>query len=190
MAKSSIYSRIIRRETHSPRSAAAITIAVILILLLAWVGTESVLDFVNAHALLLAPGTAFTALLDLSSSAQATLLASGITLVVVGLLLAAFAILPGARARHQLPSERYAVVVDDNVIANAILRRLSFESGLEPGQITVYLGRGSAQIRVVPSSGLPVDREALREAVSAELQSYDLRLRPKVIVARQGVVSR
>ena len=40
----SLYSRISRRETHSPRSLLAIILAVLLIIVAAWIGTEIVLS--------------------------------------------------------------------------------------------------------------------------------------------------
>jgi hypothetical protein len=57
---SGIYRRVSRRETHSPRSLVAIVLAVVLILVLAWIGTEIVLALLGAPALLVAPVDMFT----------------------------------------------------------------------------------------------------------------------------------
>lgn len=47
-----LYRRIVRRETHSPRSGAATTVAVVLVLLLVWIGVESVLAVVGTASTL------------------------------------------------------------------------------------------------------------------------------------------
>jgi len=55
MSTASLYKRIVRRETHSSRAGIAITLAVLLIVALAWIGTEAVLAAVGTAPLLLAP---------------------------------------------------------------------------------------------------------------------------------------
>lgn len=52
-----LYPRLVRRETHSSRSGSAIVLAVLLILLFAWLGTEAVLAVLGQPALLVAPRT-------------------------------------------------------------------------------------------------------------------------------------
>ena len=49
------YGRIRRRELHSSRSAAAITVAVVVILLCLWLAAEIVLRLIDQPALLAAP---------------------------------------------------------------------------------------------------------------------------------------
>ena len=62
------YRRIGRRETHSPRSLLAIVLAVLLIVTLAWVGTEIVIALLGAPALLVAPVDMFTATMNLTDA--------------------------------------------------------------------------------------------------------------------------
>lgn len=182
----STYARIARRETHSSRSTAAVTVAAVIILLLVWIATESVLVVIHGLALLAAPTAVITAIAEVTSVPQPLLIGGGIVIGLLGVLLIVMAILPGARARHRLPSGRCAVIVDDKVIANAIVRRVSFENALDPEQLTVYLGRRQVDVRVVPSSGIPVDRAEIRETVADEIERYNLRLRARVVVANEG----
>lgn len=184
-----VYSRILRRETHSPRSGAAISVAIVLILILAWAGIEAALAAAHAPALIAAPTALVGALAGMTSIEPSALVVGGIVVVLLGLILVAIAVLPGKLARHRMPSERCAVVVDDNVIANAIARRISFDNAVPPEQITVHLGHRTVDVRVTPSSGLPLDRAEIHEIVAEELGSYDLRLRTKVSVAKDGVIA-
>ena len=77
MSTDSTYRRLVRRETHSSRAGIAITIAVLLILVLAWLGTESVLAAVGSAPLLLAPADAASATLDAASAPAGALVAVG-----------------------------------------------------------------------------------------------------------------
>jgi hypothetical protein len=191
MTPPSPYSRILRRETHSPRSALAISLAVVLILVLAWIGTESVLALLGQPALLVAPVDALAAALALPTAVlSGALLAAGIVTALVGLVLALLAILPGRRARHTAPVGRTAVVIDNTVIASALARTASRAANIDPDQVVVTVGHRTATVTVRPTSGFVVDKGAVTAAVDAQLAQLDLTpsVRATVVIDKKGVV--
>ncbi|PRY64691.1 hypothetical protein B0I08_11276 [Glaciihabitans tibetensis] len=188
---SSVYRRILRRETHSPRAGLAIALAVVLILVLAWIGTESVLAFLSRPALLVAPGDALSAATTLPEAVvPATIIGGGAVLAVIGLIILLFALLPGRRARHIGVVDRTAVVVDNTVIASALARTASYTADIDPDQVVVTIGRRTAEVSVRPTSGFAVDRAAIAEAVAEQLEALNLTptIRSKVVIEKKGVV--
>jgi hypothetical protein len=166
--------RLVRRETHSPRSAAAITLAVVLILVLAWLGTEVVLQLIGAPALLAAPSDMIAFVVDAQAQNTALFGIAGILVAVVGLILLVTGLAPGRRARHELPARRGSVVVDNEVIASAIARTASRAAGVDPDNCTVSVSHRRAEIQLMPTSGSPVDEAAVLSAVIAHLERLDL----------------
>jgi hypothetical protein len=79
-----LYRRAVRREMHSPRSALAITIAIVLALVLAWLGTESVLAAIGQPPLLVAPKDHVTAVLTAATAPAPLLVAIGVVAAIVG----------------------------------------------------------------------------------------------------------
>lgn len=185
------YRRIIRRETHSSRAGLAITLSVVLILALAYVGAEAVLALLGLAPLLADPATAWSAVLGLPSSADAALLvAAGVVAAIIGVLLLIAALSPGRRLDHVTASDRAAVVIDNRAIASALARRAAHAADLDPDQVVVSVGRTVAEVRVQPSSGWPLDRSVIDAAVAAEIDRLELSppLRHRLIVAPKGVV--
>lgn len=187
---SGVHRRVSRRETHSPRSLIAIVLAVVLIVVFAWIGTEIVLSLFGLGALLVAPADMFAAALNLPSLPTAILAAAGIVVAVVGVLLIIAAVSPGRRARHTLASERSAVVIDNEVIASALARHAALAADVDPDDVTVSVSHRLAEVRLVPSAGRPVDRAAVQSEVDRHLADYDLRprLRARVQIAEQSKV--
>lgn len=175
---SSLYARISRRETHSPRSVIAITLAVITILATIWIGTEMVLALFALPPLLVAPVDMFGALLGLSDAPEGLVAAAGIVVAIIGLLLLVVAVSPGRRARHSLDTERAATVVDDEVIASALARHASLAGDVDPDNTSVSVSRRRALVRLTPTSGYPVDQHEVAEVVARQLESY--RLQPRI----------
>lgn len=183
--------RMVRRTTHSSRAVASVITAVLLIVVLAWVGTEIVLSALGAPALLAPPvrmGQWLAAVPQ--NTAPPVLLGAGVGLVLIGVALVLLGILPGTRPRHILPSDRSAVVVDDDVIAAALSRTARQAAGLVPAQVTAVVGRSRAELMIHPTSGLALDEAAVEEAVHRELASYGVRPEPtvRVRVSNRGVV--
>jgi hypothetical protein len=190
MSTDSTYRRLVRRETHSSRSGIAVTLAVILILVLAWLGTEAVLAAVGAAPLLVAPADAATAALDAVSAPAGWLVPAGVVAALVGLVLVIVGLKPGRRGRRGASSARTAAVVDDRVIARSLARTASYAGGVSPEQVDVSVAHRTALVRLTPTSGRTTDVHAVEEAVRAELAEYDYTpgLTAKVSLAEEGKV--
>jgi hypothetical protein len=188
---SAAYRRIVRRETHSPRSGFAILLAVLVLLVAAWLVTETVLVLVGAPPLLSTPGALVDGALALPTAVlPAALVTAGIVVAALGLVCVLVAVLPGRRPRHQGPTGRTALVVDDRAIASALARRAARAAGIDPDNVVVTVGRRAAEVRLSRSSGWAIDTEAVEAAVAHELKRLDLSpaLRPTVAVETTGVV--
>jgi hypothetical protein len=168
------YQRILRRETHSPRSVLAITVSVVIIVLCVYAGTEIVLGMLNHRALLVAPQDALTAVSGLGTAPTGVPITIGVLLMVLGLFLLVGALTPGRRARHQLPSRRAAVVVDDEVIASSLARQAAHAGNANPDNTVVSVSARRATVRIVPTSGTPVLRSAVADAVHQQLAEFEL----------------
>jgi len=190
MSTDSTYRRLVRRETHSSRSGIAIALAVILILVLAWLGTEAVLAALGAAPLLVAPADAVSASLDAVSAPAGWLVAAGVVAAIVGLVLVIVGLKPGRRGRRGAASARTAAVVDDRVIARSIALTASLAGEVSPDQVDVTVSARTALVRLTPTSGRTTDARAVEEAVAAELAAYDYSpaLTAKVSLAPEGKV--
>ena len=186
----SLYSRIIRRETHSPRSLLAIILAVILIVVLLWIGTEIVLALFGLPALLVAPVDMFTSAVGVVDAPPEAVATAGIVAAVIGLVLIVAAVSPGRRARHVLDTDRAATVVDNEVIASALARHASTAGNIDPDNATVSVSHRQADVHLTPTSGVPVNRGDVTAAVADQLDSYGLRppVRARVHLAERGKV--
>ncbi|MEX0152185.1 DUF6286 domain-containing protein [Microbacterium sp. LMI1-1-1.1] len=170
---------VVRRETHSPRTVAMLTVVVLLLLALVYAGTEIVLAATGSAPLLIAPGAAFDALADpLGAFAPGAVIAAGIVLALVGLILVVLALKPGRLSRHEMEAGERAVVVDNGVVASALAQRLSADTGIARDDIVVGVAHRSVDVTVRPPLGIPVDAEAVRRSVETEIESY--RLTPSV----------
>lgn len=190
MSTAGLYRRILRRELNSPRSVLAITVAVVVILLCTYLGTEIVLMMLGQRALLAAPQDMLTVLGTLGSVPVGSPIVMGVVLMIVGLLLLIGALTPGRRARHKLAADRAAVVVDDEVIASALARHAAHAGNAHPDNTVVTVSRRRAIVRITPTSGIPVRRDQVSEAIQEQLAAYDVtpNLRPSIVVASTGKV--
>lgn len=184
------YRRILRRETHSSRAVLAIAVAVAVILLCLYTGTEIILMMLDHPALLAAPQDMLTALSTLAATPIATPLTTGILLMALGVLLLVGALAPGRRARHQIPSSRAAVVVDNEVIASALARHAAHAGNVNPDNTVVSVSARHAIVHLTPTSGTPVLRDAAEHAVREQLDAFTLSppVRPSVVIAATGKV--
>jgi hypothetical protein len=188
---SGAYRRIVRRETHSPRSGFAIALAVILLLVAAWLVTETVLVLVGAPPLLSTPGALVDSALALPTAVlPAALVAVGAVVAVLGLVCVLVALLPGRRPRHHGETARTALVVDNRAIASALARRAARAAGIDPDNVVVSVGHRTALVRLSRSSGWSIDTDAVDAAVANELKRLNLSpaLRSSVTVDTRGVV--
>jgi hypothetical protein len=182
--------RLGRRTTHSSRSTTAIIVAVVVILASAYAGVEIVLAWLGLAPLLAAPADMARSLGELGTVPAVWTIVAGAVVVVLGLVVIAFAVRPGRRHRHLLPSERSTVVVDDRVIASAVARHAATAAGTGPDATVVSVDRRSATVRVTPTSGVMVDQDEVRAAVDEQLEQYRVTpsLRGRVRIARTGEV--
>lgn len=172
---SPVLRRVVRRETHSPRTVAMIVAVVLVILALVYVGTEIVLNLAGQPALLLGPAAALGAIAGLPTQVPAGVsIAVGAVIALLGIALVVLAIAPGRLSKHQLVVGESAVVADNGVIASAIAQRISDESGLPRDQVRVGVGHRSIDVTLTPAVGVPVDEGQVRAMVEAELESYRL----------------
>lgn len=182
--------RIVRRETHSPRSTAAVIVALCVALVIAWVATEGVLLLLGVHPLLLSPRGMLTSVAGAPDAPAASLIAVAVVAGLVGVLLLVVALLPGRRARRPLDAEHAIVVADDTMLASALARTAARTAAVSADAVSVSLGRRTATVRVVPVTGTRVDRDAVRAAVSEEFaQAGPARpVRVAVLVSAAGKV--
>jgi hypothetical protein len=185
-----LYRRLVRRETHSSRSGSAIALAVLLILLFAWLGTEAVLAVLGQPALLVAPQDGASSLLQAAGAPIALTAAAGAVLAAIGFVLVVLSFAPGRRGRRSAGIDRTAAVVDDRVIAQSVARAAAYAGGVDPDQVQVSVGRRGVGVTVQRTSGVSADVASIREAVDAELGSYDVSpaLKARVRVSEKGSV--
>ncbi|KQN42467.1 DUF6286 domain-containing protein [Frigoribacterium sp. Leaf44] len=190
MSTASLYKRIVRRETHSSRAGIAITLAVLLIVALAWIGTEAVLEAIGTAPLLLAPTDLVGSTLDAASAPVGVLTAVAVVVALIGLVLIIVSLAPGRRGRRGARAERTVAVVDDRVIARSLARTASYAGDVDPSQVSVSVGKRSALIEVTRTSGRQTDVRSIDEAVRDELDAYDFSpaLRQKVKLSEKGTV--
>ncbi|TFC29524.1 hypothetical protein E3O25_04630 [Cryobacterium sp. TMT1-3] len=190
MSLTATYARVSRRELHSSRSAAAIAVAVAIMLVCGWIGTEIVLHLLNEPAVLAAPANLAEGLASASTAPVGWLAGLAVGCALVGLVLVAVAVTPGRRARHLIKSERTVTVVDDEVIASALAGRAARVGGIDPDSTRVSISRKLATVHLVPTSGRPVHQDTVLDAVRGQLDGLHLQppLRSRVVVALGGKV--
>lgn len=186
----SLYRRVLRRETHAARATPAIIVAVLAIIALAWLGTECVLAAIGQHALLLSPAAMVTDIAGLAAVAAGTLIAIAAGVAVVGLILLLIGLSAGRLARHTLPSDRAAIVVHDEMIASALVRYAAAAASTDPDRAVAGVGRRRAVVRLTPTTGTAIDTDSVSSDLTERLQQYALkpRLKARVVVMKQGKV--
>jgi len=190
VALTAIYGRISRRELHSPRSVAAIAVAVVVILLCGLLGTEVVLLLIDQPALLATPAELAAGVASASTVPAPLLAAIAVGCALLALVLLVVAVAPGRRARHVIDSERTVTVVDDEVIASALAGRAARVGGVDPDSTQVSISRRLATVHLVPTSGQPVQPDSVQRAVRDQLDGLHLRpqLQTRIHVALGGKV--
>ncbi|MER2133760.1 MAG: DUF6286 domain-containing protein [Arthrobacter sp.] len=175
--------RIVRRETHAARTVPAVIAAGLGILFCLYVLLESVLQSLGQDEWLIDPPTFAHWLGGLPGDADPLVLGlTGALVFAAGLWFFLMAVLPGRRARYAIPNPRAAVVVDAEVLASSLARRARLTAGVTSSQVLVTVGRTRVEVRIRPTSGIPVDSEAVRAAVEDELALTGLQPQPAVTV--------
>ncbi len=179
--------RIVRRETHAPRTGAAVALAAVLTLVLLVALGLSVWWFADPAA----RGDLADRMASLTSRADdsGSLVAVGVLALSVGVALVLAAVLPGRLRRRARRTDRVALVVDDGVLADAVVAAVSVRCGLDPRQVSATVGRRRTTVRVTPTSGVPVDHEAATGTPAAGLDRIGFPTPQRLLVADRGVVS-
>lgn len=173
---STVLTRVVRRETHSPRTVIAVIVLVLVAAAAVYAGIEIVLRLLRAEPLLVAPGSALTWLTELpkQEAAAGAGVGAAIVAVILGAVLVWLAVTPGRRSKHELGDAPHAVVVDNGVIASAVAERVRRELDLSKDGATVGIGHRSADVTVRPEPGQEIDRAHVRSIAEAELAGYGL----------------
>ncbi len=187
MNEQRLYRRLTRRELHRSRSVAAAIAMVVVALAALYAAVECVLAALHRAPLLVSPAGARAWLIAASPVAQGVAGAA----IVLGLVLLIVALSAGRRGRHALPNDRMAVVVDDSVIAGAVARETRRITGVAPERVHADVSRSLVRVAVTPTSGLPIDVDAVQSAADATLDALKPgpRLRTRVAVSAGTVGS-
>ena len=183
--------RLVRRETHSSRAAVSALTAAVLAAGFLWLALETVLALLREDPLLAGPGQLGRWLTGLpANTLPAWLVAAGAGLAVLGIFLLGAALAGGRRSRRwgrrRRPARRGAVAGQAPPGGRGGPRA----RGRSPGQVTSTVSGRTVRVLVRPTSGVPVDRDAIHAAVDGELLAYQLdrRVAPTVRVMSEGVV--
>ncbi len=176
-----VLKRVVRRETHSPRTVATVVVLIVVALAAVYAGTEVVLHLLSAAPLLVTPGAAFAWLEDLpGAEVAAPVVAVGVVAAIAGIVLVWLALSPGRRPKHRLGMSSPAVIVDNGVIASSVAERVRRELDLSAGAVVVGVGHRQVDVTVKPEPGQLVEKAQVRTVAETELSSYDLSPRVKV----------
>lgn len=191
MSNNSVERRIRRRSIHSSRSTAVSIALVVLVLVAAWIGTESVLRAVGSAPLLADPQTAVNTALRPDSAFLTIAEVIAVVLVVLGVILVVLALKPGRQHRSVVPHDRGAVVIDTRIIAATAANAASTAAGVPEDNTTASSRGATTEVRIVPVSGVAVNESAVKSAVEERLGRLDERFgrRVKVRIAEQGRLS-
>lgn len=190
MSTASLYSRIARRETHSPRSIPAITLAVILILAAISAIVEILLSIVGRPPLLVTPANAAAGLVGVNTLPMWVLIVAGIILALIGLAVVLVSLTSGRRARHLIQTDRAVTVIDNQVIASALARHASYAGNTDPDNTRVSVSHSRAVVEMTPATGRSLDETRIKDAVDEQLASYGVspKLRSKIDITKNGKV--
>ncbi|WP_028279704.1 DUF6286 domain-containing protein [Arthrobacter sp. H5] len=183
--------RVVRREMHSSRAVPSAVAALLITLICLYVMLEAALKALGQDPWLLSPEGAGEWIGGVPGSTEPTLLAAAGALVfLIGLIFFLNAVLPGRLARLSIPNPRAAVVVDAEVLASSLARRARVAAGVAPEQVIVTVGRRIVDVQVRPTSGIPVDRDAVLAAVEDDLRRTSIDSMPevRVAIAPSGVI--
>lgn len=171
-----VYARVLRRETRPSRSG-----TVVLAMLLTLLASAAIVS-VAAVVLLgqVVAGTDPRSVVDAAVRAPrgtdtTVVVTVGVVVAVVGLVFLLRGLLPGRRPRHTVPSQRLAVVLDDEVVASAAARAARSATRLGPDAAVGTVGRRTVDVVLRPAAGFDAPVVAATEAVQRELDALDLR---------------
>ena len=167
--------RVVRRETHSPRSVAFAVVVLLGIILALYVAVELILALAAQPALFVRPMAALQWLAGLPSSVPvAAGVAGGLVVAALGLWLVVLAVSPGRLSKHEMDAGGRVAVVDNGVVASALAQRVSDETGIARDRVTVGVAHRSVDVTVRPGAGIPIEKAQVNSLAEAEIASLKL----------------
>ncbi len=169
-----VLQRVVRRETHSPRTV--VVVLVLVVIAAVYTGVEIVRYLLGASPVLAAPGVLLAQLVSLPETVPHTaLLIGGAVVAVLGGALLWFALSPGRRPKHRvLHMSTRAVVVDNGVIASAVAESVRRELDLPRGRVAVGVSHRVADVIVRPEPGQDMGEAEVRSITQTVLASYEI----------------
>lgn len=180
--------RLVRRETHSPRSAVAVVALALTVIAATYAAVELMLRLAGAAPLWVTPRAAVIWFAELpAAGTPVAALGIGVGLTIAAIIMLWCAISPGRRARHEMLGASSGIVVDNEVIASALAEQLRRELDLAPGQVRVGISHRTADVAVHPTAGHTIETGEVRDLSAAVLAGYDLspplRVKARVVIA-------
>ncbi|OII10936.1 hypothetical protein BIU97_08635 [Curtobacterium sp. MCBA15_009] len=175
MSNGSVERRIRRRSVHRSRSTAVAVSLVVLALVAAWIGTESVLRALGRAPLLADPQTAVDTALQPDTAFVTIIEVVAVVLVVLGIVLIVLALKPGRQHRSVVEHDRGAVVIDTRIVASTAANAAGTAAGVPEGNASATARGRRTDVRIVPVTGIPVDEQAVHDAVRDRLSGLDER---------------
>jgi hypothetical protein len=191
MSNGSVERRIRRRSVHRSRSTAVAVALVVLALVAAWIGTESVLSAIGRPPLVADPQTVVDTALRPDGAFVTIVEVIAGALVVLGVVLVVLALKPGRQHRSVVEHERGAVVIDARILASTAANAAGTAAGVPEGNASATARGRSTEVRIVPVTGVPVDEASVRAAVVERLSGLDERFgrRVRVRVEEKGTLA-
>ncbi|WP_412147975.1 DUF6286 domain-containing protein [Curtobacterium flaccumfaciens] len=191
MSNGSVERRIRRRSVHRSRSTAVAVALVVLALVAAWIGTESVLSAIGRPPLVADPQTVVDTALRPDAAFVTIVEVIAGALVVLGVVLVVLALKPGRQHRSVVEHERGAVVIDARILASTAANAAGMAAGVPEGNASATARGRSTEVRIVPVTGVPVDEASVRAAVVERLSGLDERFgrRVRVRVEEKGTLA-
>lgn len=183
--------RLAHRELRSSRATAAVIAAVLVSLVSLYLLLEAALKALGQQPWLALPEQIASWLHQLPGNTSPVILAAcGALILLLGLFFFLQGVLPGHLHRHRIPGRRGVVVVDDEVLAASLARRARTEAQVTREQVLVVVSRALVEVRLRPTSGTPVNADAIQLAVEDEVRRARISPVPqvRVFVSSSGVV--
>lgn len=167
--------RVLRRETHSPRTVAMIVAVALAVAVLVYTVAECVAFLLGGRPLLATPGAAIEWLVGLPDTEPRGAVTAGAAVVaVVGVVFIALALSPGRLPKHGLAAEGRAALVDNGVIASSLAQRLSHDTGVRRDHVVVGVGHRSIDVTLDPGPGALLEEADVRASAQSEIDAYRL----------------
>lgn len=167
--------RVVRRETHSPRSVAFALVVLLAVLACLYVAVELILALAALPPLLVRPMAALEWVAALPTDVPvAAAVAGGLVVAALGVWLLVLALAPGRLSKHEVDAGGRAAVIDNGVLASSLAQRVSDETGLARDRVTVGVAHRSIDVTVRPGAGIPIDKGQVETVTAAEVAALKL----------------